>query len=242
MTGDIWTRFFDRIFCVHYVEYKQREAHIKNELKRIGIADSGILEWRYTYKNEFEQNLAKYLRVPACSLIGPLFIETKRIIAQSIYEGCKRILVIEDDVSFLNDTNAIGNMLKDMPQDANVVQFTKLTSMIPERISKWNDLVAHKKINDSYVLADGNIFWSGGCYALSRQGMEKLDMVMSKDLINSDNCFSQVDRYCIAIRDMCIQLGFSESERVRHGCDLSLDDADFKAMGIRKEDYLHGCQ
>lgn len=242
MVRDIWKRFFDRIFCVHYVEYKQREAHIKNELKRIGISDSGILEWRYTYKNEFEQNLAKYLRVSACSLIGPLFIETKRIIAQSLYEGYKRILVIEDDVSFLNDTNVIDSILEDMPEDANVIQFTKMTNMIPARIMKWNYLVANKKINDSYVIADGNVFWDGGCYALSRKGMEMLDKVMSKDLINSDNCFAQVDKYCIAIRNMCIQLGFVDSERRKNGSDLSLDDADFNAMGICKEDYMHGCK
>lgn len=29
-----WTRHFDRIFCVHYAEYRDRLAHIERELDR----------------------------------------------------------------------------------------------------------------------------------------------------------------------------------------------------------------
>ena len=233
----MWSRLFDRIYCIHYVEYKERRPTIERELRRIGILDSGVFKWRYTYKNEFERGLARRLGVNPQALIGPLFIETKRIIAESLYRKYERILVIQDDAVFLRDVEAVKRIVGMMPLEANVVQFDKRTDGRMDRVAKWKELIKTARVNEEYVWADGNIFWGGACYALKREGMGILDEVMTKDLINEDNCFAQVPRYAIAIRNLCLQGEFLKSERVAQGVSPDVDKREFDVLGLKREDY-----
>lgn len=232
-----WRKYFDRIFCIHYVEYKERKSCIERELQRIGIVDSGIFEWRYTYRNEFERTLAVRLKVNPQALIGSLFLETKRIIAESRHKGYRRILIIQDDAMFLKDTKDIADIVSKIPLDANVIQFDKRTDGWQPRIDKWHELVKPARVNEHYVRADGNIFWGGACYALTLKGMEILDAVMSKDLINEDNCFAQVPYYAIAIKNLCMQGEYTKSERTAQGVPPDIDKRELIVQGLRREDY-----
>lgn len=232
-----WTDYFDRIFCIHYVGYAERETHITQELSRIGVLSSGIFEWRYTFPNQFERDLAQRLRVPSCSMIGQLFIETKRIIAESRFKGYKRILIIQDDVVFLKDIDKLQEIVSRMPHEANCIQYEKRTDLMPKRISKLRQLEVTGRINEHYLRADGNIFWGGGCYGLTQEGMRILDAVMTKDLINEDNCFAQIPYYVIATQNLCIQRQYKNSEKGKHGYDYNRDEKELDAMGLKKSDY-----
>lgn len=235
--GFQWGDYFDRIFCIHYVEYKNRTDIIERELDRIGILGSGIFEWRYTYKNMFEKNLAQMLGVKPCSLIGPLFIETKRMFAESLYKNYNRIMVIQDDALFLKDVEEIQKIIAHIPDNADCIQLEKRTSGMADRIKKWRELTAQSRINDYFVRADGNIFWGGACYSLTKEGMMTLDEIMTKDLINEDNCFAKVPNYFIAIKNICIQgrLGISQSSQYGWTQDRELKD--LESMGISRSEY-----
>lgn len=232
-----WTRHFDRIFCVHYAEYRDRLAHIERELDRIGVLSSGAFEWRVNYKNPFEQSLARRLGVPPCSFIGPLFIETKRIIAESMHKGYKRILVVQDDAAFLKDTGLLEEVVEAAPEASNVVQFDKRLDGIRRRIENWRMLAGSRRFNKHFVRADGYEFWGAACYSLTREGMARLDEVMSRDLINEDACFSQVPNYAVAITNLCVQAEFAACEKRKNGYAAGRDAEELRLLGLRREDY-----
>ena len=63
-----WSKYFDKIYCIHFVEYKNRKELLEYELDRVGILKSGIFQYQYTYGNNFDKNLEKHLRTNIPSL------------------------------------------------------------------------------------------------------------------------------------------------------------------------------
>ena len=44
---------FDKIYCIHYLPYKERFNDIKSELSRIGLLNSSNFEFYYTVPNKY---------------------------------------------------------------------------------------------------------------------------------------------------------------------------------------------
>ena len=56
-----WNDIFDRIWCIHYLPYRERYADIRCELDRIGILHSVNFEWHYTVENRWNRLFAETL-------------------------------------------------------------------------------------------------------------------------------------------------------------------------------------
>ena len=48
-----WNKYFDKIYCIHYINAIERMPRLLNELSRVGILNSGIFEWFYGYDSPF---------------------------------------------------------------------------------------------------------------------------------------------------------------------------------------------
>ena len=55
-----WNKYFDHIFCTIYVN-NGRYNSIVNELKRVGIIDSGIFDFIYLDDNMFTNDIFKIM-------------------------------------------------------------------------------------------------------------------------------------------------------------------------------------
>ena len=54
-----WKDYFEKIYCIHYLPHKDRLPRLLKELDRVGITESGILEWRYTVPDTYDEKFGK---------------------------------------------------------------------------------------------------------------------------------------------------------------------------------------
>ena len=105
-----WKKYFDHIYCVHIVEYKERRLELMEELNRVGILDSGIFSFKYTFRTPLDNVLlnsynfsrasdAERFDVPKLNLAMGHYACIKEALGLEY----KRILLLEDDIAFLKD-------------------------------------------------------------------------------------------------------------------------------------------
>lgn len=54
-----WSKFFDKIWCIHYVKHKSRLLRMFTELARVGILRSRVFDWFYDYDSPFFKTIQK---------------------------------------------------------------------------------------------------------------------------------------------------------------------------------------
>ena len=57
-------KHFDHIYCIHFVEYKERRPELMEELNRVGILDSGIFSFKYTFRTPLDNVLLNSYNFP----------------------------------------------------------------------------------------------------------------------------------------------------------------------------------
>ena len=161
-----WAKYFDKIYCINYIPYIKRKKLMESELKRIGILDSGIFEWQYTYENKLNKNFEAYIKeknhkyddiINISLMLGHYYA-----IRDAYTKGYKKILMLEDDARFLRDLDKIELILNNRPENANVILYDKF-------VRSYNSAKQFKYINKYY-----SIFYSvrsTACYELDRKGM-----------------------------------------------------------------------
>ena len=141
-----WHRYFDKIICVHYLPYNDRLEIVKNELKRIGVPND-MLEFSYTYNTPYlnilwgtfsNSNLTNCINTEAASCA----LGHYNAIKIAYESGCKRVLIIEDDICFLKNLNTIKETLDNIPTDADVVLFDKFIHFDTQT---YNKLIGENK-------------------------------------------------------------------------------------------------
>lgn len=167
-----WNKYFDRIYCVHFLPYKDRLAKITSELKRVGILDSGIFSWKNTWDSPFYDVLST-TSINKAPSVGYMKCGLAHYHChKEAYElGYNRILVLEDDVSFLKDLDRIVKILEATPKGYDLVLYDN-TSKNPEAYHKFK---TENQINDFFCHYDKDMTLAS-CYGASRAYMKyKID-------------------------------------------------------------------
>lgn len=240
-----WKKYFDHIYCIHYLPYKERYRKCVDELTRVGIRESGVFSWKLTWDSPLLDRL--YQVCNAAPSVGCMKIGFAHYMCiKEAYElGFNHVLILENDNIFLKDVNKIEKILNDLPDDYDICLLDK----IPAVSAKYEDAVKNAT-NESFIDIDKKFYVLANCYALSRKGMEHVIKNQEKRLAISDtylrfNNFMPEEpglkRYA-AITTIAIQNpGFaleSENEKLRKvksGINSNIDD--YKRIGVKFEDY-----
>lgn len=230
-----WKKYCDKIYCIHCVNYHDRVQDLMDELERVDVLKSGILELRENYKNPVDDFLKSKTGAPPSTLIMPLFIETYRILAEAQYKGYKSIAIMEDDVRFLKDKRRITNILDAIPDGYNCIQLSRISCHSQQVARNWARC-QNNKINEFFVHADGCEIWSGAFYILSAEGISQLLAIMSQNARNPDGLFHLMSGLAITNQDIVIQKPLKNSVRGGHNSLESMKpEADI--FGTRTEDF-----
>lgn len=240
-----WKKYFDHIYCIHYLPYKERYRKCVDELTRVGIRESGVFSWKLTWDTPLFDRL--YQVCNAAPSVGCMKIGFAHYMCiKEAYElGFNHVLILENDNIFLKDVNKIEKILNDLPDDYDICLLDK----IPAVSAKYEDAVKNAT-NESFIDIDKKFYVLANCYALSRKGMEHIIKSQEKTLAISDtylrfNNFMPEEpglkRYA-AITTIAIQNpGFaleSENEKLRKvksGINSNIDD--YRRIGVKFEDY-----
>lgn len=214
-----WSRHFDAVFCLAHLQNTLRLRLIKSELERIGLLKSKVFQFEYTFQSKYCDILYAVLaRNGLCrKILRPKSLNATlghySCIKKSAALGYDRILIIEDDMRFLKDLDAIKTQLKDIPSNADVVLFDKF---VP-RNADWNEILEKNKVNRSFVSFEH--MGSTGCCMLSKKAVLKFSELYDQMLYPSDEYTSELVqapefmKYA-SIKNMACQATFSRANNI----------------------------
>lgn len=177
----IWS-MFDYIGVVCFTGYQTRVIALKKELERVGLI--GRVNFHWDFPNPFEERLKASLRFQNertrkafnCGYNNYCIIKTA-------YElGKHNVLVLEDDVRFLKSLNNLKMMMAALPQDYDLAMLDKNWPSL-EYMNR--ECILSRKKNDYWIEFDK--FFSSGCYAMSRKGMERFLATYEKKGLGTNN-------------------------------------------------------
>lgn len=233
-----WSTYFDRIFCIFHLPYHNRMPRLKEELSRIGILDSGIFEWRYTTPSPYDKtvwnSLSNKQNISQVCYVNQL-LELQRILKESIELNYVRILVLEDDVAFLNEIDELDKILGNIPKGYDIIQLDK--GIYPEWKPKWDALVKSRRINKYFVDSTNYRLGASGANAYTSQGMIAAVRVLEKGLVGGDHIISMAEcKSATAIKNPCIQVFFETAANLKYGGTQRCHSL-YSSLNIRYEDY-----
>lgn len=166
-----WTKYFDKIVCVHYLPYKERYETLCKELDYVDILNSPIFEWKYVLNNE------KILNIGQKSSFNQMHKNVNSISNTlsefdiwnlSAFYDYKHTLIIEDDVLFRKNKEQIFEVLENLPDDYDICLFDYVFNK-NLNIIKYNELDNQiNGINTNYY----GIYTKGfltSCYSISNK-------------------------------------------------------------------------
>ena len=168
-----WDRFASKTI-IYFTGHKDtRVPHMEAELKRVGLRDASR-QWQFP--SPLNKPFMKSLKHVPMLEHGGWFncsMGHYRAIATAYHLGCDSVLVMEDDIRFLNDTAKIAEVVNTLPSDYDIALFecSYRDGMWHDREKyiEWRD---NRKVNDNW--AEFDRMYSMACYALSRKGMESM--------------------------------------------------------------------
>lgn len=128
-----WSNYFNQIYCIHFLPNKDRKSHIDAQFKRVGISDSGILKYHYTFPNKLERTILNTIPLahqesystPRGILELSLSSAFYAIWQESLWLGYQHVLIVEDDAVFV-DTGSIQTALDHLPYDWDYIHFDNI--------------------------------------------------------------------------------------------------------------------
>lgn len=216
-----WAGRFDRIFCLHYVGHKDRMPGITAELRRTGILDSGVFEFRYTCNDPFEKSIEdthrKLATLPEQNrAYTSILVNYARVLRESLALGYRRILVLEDDIRFLKDLGELARVVDGTP-DADVVQYDKHLADPFWDKNDYREWVKGHLLegNPDYFRPDGKWFGSSACVAFTARGMKDVLQFMESTYNCPDSSFRACRSYVAAVRQPAVQVMYKDGAIAR---------------------------
>lgn len=164
-----WNKYFDHIFCIHYLDKNRlvRHNNLVNELKRVGIYNSGIFSFIYDYNCDIMNEMFNNVRNFEWNYNGKMInhygkrttINHLLAYVNSYYLGYKKILVLEDDIAFLKNIDEIETILEKYKDN-------KSELVLYDYIKGFGDMVDE-------TVPSANYFYAS-CYSLTENGMAKM--------------------------------------------------------------------
>ena len=201
-----WKKYFDHIYTVNFVNNKLRQINLNNELKRVGILDSGIYDTIEFIPSPLINQLCD-MSLDVSNVMFDSFTKYKMynmlinhyfIIKQAYLKGYKKVLVLEDDVRFLKDINYIEKLLD---KSINIFNTDKPTILLGS--SSWtidsgkyyNCDYADKYYDSDIVLVTNRNLAGTGFNVYNKEAMKQLI-----DFVES-NKFAVIDQYWLIYND-----------------------------------------
>lgn len=187
MDGKIdWNKYFDHIFCIHYISEDRIERHhqLINELKRVGIYDSGIFSFIYDENsiitNEIYENVRNNEYCSYDKYAKRVTINHYKAFNISKFCNYKKILILEDDICFLKDIQQIEYYLNQASNnDTDLIMY---------------DYITYKMDNENEL----NCFAT--CYQLNYNGIIKMiENIEYENMYVIDQYFSTLNNYIFYI-------------------------------------------
>lgn len=170
-----WSKYFDHIYCIHGEVCEERRYEIENELRRVGILDSGIFTWMIDYDIPKYSDRYENPR-SAAGTLGHL-----RCYCDQLYHHYDRVLILEDDIKFLKDLATIENILSKLPQhDICLFDWFVYTNNIGAN-NHMLELMEAGKINEFYCYFTSA--WLLSCYSIT----QKVAKYLKEQIINDMN-------------------------------------------------------
>lgn len=166
----IWD-VFQRKVVLCYTGYKDRYESVRGELWRIGMRD---VEYQFDFPSPLKDILKDNINTTNfTSKIGPFSCDIAHYSAiKQTYElGYENMLLMEDDIRFLRDTELIAAIVGTLPPDYDYAQFER-AKPYEMPMDKWLALKDSPHFN-RYWIPFANLR-GGGCYAMSREGMKHM--------------------------------------------------------------------
>lgn len=178
---------FDAVVILNLSTRKDRRRMLESQFEKLGLPKPNTTEFiRYNFTTPFQYN----------ELIASAFVQSKcgkftkpneydcarnhyNIVRSSYDFGYEHVLILEDDILFLNDSDKIIEYLNEMPDDYDIIQFGGFTV---DR--EWLDY--KKSTEDLWVRHKKAGIWNCSMYALSRRGMEFYMAYMNKKFCVAD--------------------------------------------------------
>lgn len=170
MDGSCWDRF-GRKTLLTFTGYKDRAPGVMKELERVGMKDVNV-QWQFP--NPFESVLLNHLRHEKCLSSGFMNATMGHYsaIKTAYHLGMSSCIVVEDDIRFLKDIDAVYRAVSSLPEDFDVALFDMFVNGKDER--QFLDYVHarnSRKVNQEWAEYDNLL--SQGCYAMSRKAMKQ---------------------------------------------------------------------
>ena len=167
---NIFTQIFDAIYCIRFVKRGKLSGTIYDELKRVGIIDSPVFD--VVYSVNMPQNYIYYRYMNGVEQEQHQLLERYIHVTMTHYQtiktaydlGLENILILEDDIVFLKDTNKIQDILKTYDKTIPITLFDYVEFNIENS--------ENNNYNNYYHKFNAGLLSS--CYALNREGMEYL--------------------------------------------------------------------
>lgn len=239
-----WKRYFDRAYCFHFVKDAARLPGLTEEFRRVGLLDSGIFRWVTTYPEVWERKL-----IEAMPKVWPsgatktavgflnLGMATMRTLREALYDGCRRVLFLEDDIRFLKDMDELEAGLDAIPDGYDVVQLDKFEGWktTPE---EYAAKIAAQSVNGRYFDAAGTLYTSGGCVMLTDGGMRNILRAFEEWRPGPmDGYFTMNgNRVAVAKRNLAVQVVMGDA-MVLDYINRNTHHVAYLPQGIRYEDY-----
>ena len=193
---------FDKIYCIHYLPYNERNNNIISEFSRVGLLSCPNFEWFYTTDNFLFDHIFQTLKtkdmIPVDTeshannilegyikneRVFNLAINSYNLIYQAYLQNFNRILILEDDVQFLKSIVTLDEILYDFPEEYDIVSFDYWFRNKSDCNTAYSK---NRQINKNYYKIMYERLVNASCISYSRFGMKHFLDGMNKKFMNSD--------------------------------------------------------
>ena len=193
---------FDKIYCLHMAEDNERYELLEKELLRLDIKPQVEIWWTCgrnisrrlgnaveTLKTPYYWQLSTNNKGVMAGVFNCAF-EHYTIVKQAYLRGFNSVLIMEDDIRFIDNIKHVEKAFNSIPDDYDLIKFWSTDYYLDNNMKFYNgEDNLYKKIE-----ANGEIpVTSTLCYALSRNGMKKYIDIMDVMFIPADmpfQCFN----------------------------------------------------
>ena len=128
-----WSKYFDQIYCIHYLPNYARRKAIAQELERVGILDASVFKFHYTCPNIYDVlALPRVFQQFRNTTTANKSLAYYSIMLESEWLKYNHILILEDDVTFIPDLPKLKDILDHLPEDYDYIHFDKILSRSQE--------------------------------------------------------------------------------------------------------------
>ena len=238
-----WFSQFDKIFILNLDIERKRREFMKMQLYHLGISNLPNIQWFISTEHPIEKmhSLEWNMHKDEFHLYRPFEYSCARehytIVKTSYNLGYKKILVMEDDIAFMKDLNALSKMLTESPEDADFLRFHACSVYdqalrVPKHNSSWNkDLFSVWNLSCTAYMTRKSMQYYVWC---QDKKFQVADMPLYMASVNFGKIRSYLSRVPICIQEKSFdsKIRNSMNDRINYETDNVLE------QDINKKDYL----